>query len=577
VTPPVARAAQAAKAAPSAPPTPAAEGSPSRDERLQALAEQTFDLLVVGGGITGAGAARDAALRGLKVALVERRDWAAGTSSRSSKLVHGGLRYLQTYQLGLVRESTAERAVQLRMAPHLVQPCEFMMPVYQEHKHSLWFINLGLWLYDALALFRVPRLHRKLEAARTLARQPGMRPDGLEGSVTYFDAATDDARLTLENVLDAEALGAVTLNHAPVIALLREQGRYVGARVRDGLEGSSVEVRAHLVVNTTGPWTDRLLALNDPPAAPLLRPTKGAHLVFSRERLPLELAVAMVHPRDGRAMFAIPWGDEVYVGTTDIDYQGSYDRPYCGVDDRDLILEVANHYFPGSHLQPADIRGTWCGLRPLIAPAEQIHASKVSREHVLLGGEDGLLTMTGGKLTTYRLMARELVNRAVKLLRGRKLVDRSAKRCRTRKRPLPGAQGLSGKTPLADLTRDLGARYALAPPLARHLVDTYGSRAAAVAELAGGPADLTPLCPSQPVLPVEVDHAALREQVGTLEDFLGRRTQLLFRAPQQTLEIAPQVAERLGQHLGWDAAQREEQVRRFVEEVRGSLVCTQET
>jgi glycerol-3-phosphate dehydrogenase len=564
-------------APPPAPSTPAAQGRPSRDERLRALAEQTFDLLVVGGGITGAGAARDAALRGLKVALVERRDWAAGTSSRSSKLVHGGLRYLQTYQLGLVRESTAERAVQLRVAPHLVQPCEFMMPVYREHKHGLWFINLGLWLYDALALFRVPRLHRKLEAARTLARQPGMRPDGLEGSVTYFDAATDDARLTLENVLDAEALGAVTLNHAPVTALLREQGRYVGARVRDELGGASVEIRAHLVVNTTGPWTDRLLALDDPPAAPLLRPTKGAHLVFTRERLPLELAVAMVHPRDGRAMFAIPWGSEVYVGTTDIDYQGSYDRPYCGVDDRDLILEAANHYFPQCHLQPADIRGTWCGLRPLIAPQEQMHASKVSREHVLLGGEDGLLTMTGGKLTTYRLMARELVSRAVKLLRARKLADRSARRCRTRTRPLPGARGLTGKTPLADLARELGQRYALALPLARHLADTYGSRAAAVAELAGGPDDLTPVCPRQPVLWVEVDHAARHEQVGTLEDFFGRRTQLLFRAPRQALEAAPQVAERLGRHLGWDAARREQQVRRFADEVRGTLACTQQT
>ncbi len=545
----------------------------TRTERLEALTGEPFDLLIIGGGITGAGAARDAALRGLRVAIVEQRDWAAGTSSRSSKLVHGGLRYLQTFQLGLVRESTAERAVQLRVAPHLVRPCEFMMPVYADHKHGLGFINLGLWLYDALALWRVPKRHRKLRPARTLARQPNLRNEGLRGSLTYYDAATDDARLTLENILDAEALGAVTASYTRVVELLRKDERVVGAVVQDAHTGERRPVRAQLVINTTGPFTDRLLGLQDADHRPLLRPTKGAHLVVPAARLPVQLAVAMIHPRDGRPMFAIPWGPHVYIGTTDIDYQGDFDRPYCGADDRDLILEVANHYFPEAHLTPADIVGTWCGLRPLIAPAENMQASRVSREHILQGGEDGLLTMAGGKLTTYRLMARELVNRAVKLLRRAGRLEREITGCTTRKRPLPGSEGLADAKDVLALADRLTAQTELPPGLARHLADTYGSRVEAVLARIEEPSDREPLCPSQPVLRVEVDHAVLAEQACSLEDFFARRTQLLLRAPEACLTAAEETAERMGALLGWDEDRRQAEIAALESEVRGSLAC----
>ncbi|MDY0001930.1 MAG: FAD-dependent oxidoreductase, partial [Polyangia bacterium] len=291
----------------------------SRDDRFARLGEKQLDLLIVGGGITGAGAARDAALRGLRVALVDKGDWAQGTSSRSSKLVHGGLRYLETFQLGLVRESTAERAVQMRLAPHLVRPLEFMMPIYEGQKHGLHFINLGLWLYDSLALFRVPKRHRLLKGRRALSRQPNLRPDGLKGALTYFDAATDDARLTLENVLDAAALGAITVSHARATRLSKDDsGRVTGAEITDTLDpgGRKVSVSAHLTLNTTGPWADELLRMAGPTERPLVRPTKGAHIVLRAERLPLQLAVALIHPKDGRPVFAIPWGAQVYVGTT---------------------------------------------------------------------------------------------------------------------------------------------------------------------------------------------------------------------------------------------------------------------
>lgn len=550
---------------------------PTRADRFAHLGAEPFDLLIIGGGITGAGAARDAALRGLKVALVDKQDWGAGTSSRSSKLVHGGLRYLQTFQLGLVRESTAERAVQMRVAPHLVRPLEFLMPVYEDHKHGLCFINLGLWLYDSLALFRVPRRHRVLRGRKALDRQPNLRTEGLKGALAYYDAATDDARLTLENVLDAEALGATTVSYARATQILTDEaGRVTGAEVTDVLQPTAppVAVRAHLTVSTTGPFTDELLRLRDPGHKRLLRPTKGAHIVLRAERLPLQLAVALLHPRDRRPMFGIPWGPHVYVGTTDIDYDGDFDRPHCGADDRDLILEALHHYFPEAGITPADIVGSWCGLRPLIAPEEETTASAVSREHLLFGGETGLLTMTGGKLTTYRLMARELVNKAVKLLKRSGRLERPVAPCRTRGRPLPGAVGLStGQTDLEAVAGRLTEKERLPPALSRHLAATYGVRAPAVLGYAEEPGDREPVCPTLPVIWAEVDFAMAEEHALRLEDVLGRRTQLLLRAAEDALAAAPAVAARMAERLGWDAARQAEELAAFEAEVRGCLAC----
>ena len=302
-----------------------------------------------------------------------------------------------------------------------------------------------------------------LKGPKALSRQPNLRTEGLKGALTYFDAATDDARLTLENVLDAASLGAVTVSHARATRLLvDDSGRVTGAEITDALDpgGRKVTVSAHLTLNTTGPWVDEVLRLAKPQGKPIVRPTKGAHIVLRAERLPLQLAVALIHPRDGRPVFAIPWGAQVYVGTTDFDYQGDFDHPFCGEDDREVLLEALAYYFPEAGITPADIVGTWCGLRPLIAPEEEMKASAVPREHVLLGDEaGGLLTMTGGKLTTYRLMARELVDRAVKLLRRAGRLSHPVTGCRTGSRPLPGAVGLTtGQTDLATLSEPSGKR-----------------------------------------------------------------------------------------------------------------------
>jgi glycerol-3-phosphate dehydrogenase len=545
----------------------------TRTELFDHLEHESFDLLIVGAGITGAGAARDAALRGLKVALVDQGDIGGGTSSRSSKLVHGGLRYLAGFQLGLVRESTAERWVQMTLAPHLVRPLEFLMPIYDFHKHGRTFIGMGLWLYDALAMFRVPR-HRSYKGRRALTRQPNLRTDGLTGALRYFDAATDDARLTLENALDAEVLGATVASYAKLVAFRTDAAGHVhGAEVQDVHSGRTVSVKAQLVLNTTGPWTDEVLGLRAPQPKPLLRPTKGAHLVFSADRLPVEAAVVLVHPRDQRPMFAIPWGPHVYVGTTDIDYTGDLARPFAAEDDRELILEAANTYFPEAALTAADIVGSWCGLRPLVAPEKgKAPSSRVSREHILMGGEDGLITMTGGKLTTYRLMAKWLVDRAARFLRSgppRRAVPGST----TKRRPLPGAVGLAEAGGLTGLRDRLAAQPGVTGEVAQHLVDGYGTRAEAVLAAARGTEDLALVVPGNPVTWAELTHAVTAEHATTLEDFLGRRTQLVFRAPEASLTVIDAVADRMGALLGWTPERRGEEIAAYRAEVAGRLRC----
>ncbi|MEM1418691.1 MAG: glycerol-3-phosphate dehydrogenase/oxidase, partial [Myxococcota bacterium] len=368
-----------------------------------------FDLVVVGGGITGAGVARDAARRGLRVALVEQRDLAYGTSSRSSKLVHGGLRYLEQGEVAMVFESVSERRTLMHLAPHLVAPLPFLFPVFESSKKSLLVIRAGMWIYDALALFRSYRRHVTLGREGVIEAEPGLRREGLRGSPLYYDCATDDARLTLETALDAAEAGAVVATGARVRRLVKNvRGEISGVVVESTLAGRdagrTVSLEARVVVNATGPWTDAVRKLSSLPGKErrrLLRPTKGVHVVVDRAKLPVQHAVVCVHPDDGRVLFALPWGDRSYLGTTDTDYRGAPEDVAATGEDVAYLLAAARHYFPEHPLAREDVLSTWAGLRPLIAPeGAGLSASDVSREHEVLTDADGLVTVAGGKLTT---------------------------------------------------------------------------------------------------------------------------------------------------------------------------------
>lgn len=553
-----------------------------RRDLLSRLSDEVFDLLVIGGGITGTGIARDAALRGLKVLLVEKSDLAIGTSSKSSKLIHGGLRYLQQAELGLVFESVSERTRLLRLAPHLVRPLEFLVPAYRGQFPSRTMLHGGLLLYDALAKFRVPGRHRMFRRDAILEQEPLLRRARLTGGVTYFDATTTDARLTVENALDAQRNGATILTYAKVVGFLTQtdagQDRIYGVELVDELEpGAPIAARAKVTINATGPWSDlvfRLLSRNQP--APLLRPTKGSHIVLDWEKLPIRRTVVMTAPQDHRVLFAIPWIDpecsaasRTVIGTTDTDYHGSPDRVACDADDATYLLACVQHAFPETSVTKEDILSTWSGLRPLVMPdAKGLSESQISREHRLIH-RPGLLAIVGGKLTTYRKMAAEVVEAAYEQL------GHVAPPCPTEDRPLPGAQGLPPREqPLDPIDPIRLGLLAMNHPqldaqVCRHLAQEYGTRALPLVEnaLRTKPALLRRIEPELPFVYAEIDLAVEEEFALRLDDVLSRRLPLLLLSRDQGLAVAEAVAAHMAPLLGWSTQTQAAEVARYQDTV----------
>jgi glycerol-3-phosphate dehydrogenase len=399
---------------------------PARKDALARLSGENFDLLVIGGGIVGAGVARDAAMRGLSVALVEKSDFASGTSSRSSRLLHGGLRYLAQGRLRLVRESGTEKMVLRRIAPHLTRPMPFVFPTYRGTEWKLWKLRIGVKLYDWLSAGRNFESSRSMRPPEVEQLLPGLNPSGLTGAVRYFDAVTSDARLVIDTLRSAARHGAAVLNYASFDGAERRNDRW-HCRVTDRLTNTSLDVTARTVVNAAGAWADRF-----PQSRVKLRLTKGVHLVVPRGRLPVpECAVMTEGPR---ILFAIPWGERTILGTTDTDYSGDLDSP--GVDDADVryILDVVNRSFPAGKLTASDITATWSGLRPLIADPSG-RPSDISRAHQIHMTEPGWIDVAGGKLTTYRLMAEQTIDRVVGHL------NVSVPACTTATEPLLPAAG----------------------------------------------------------------------------------------------------------------------------------------
>jgi len=367
-----------------------------------ALESHIFDLLVIGGGITGAGVARDAAMRGMSVAIVEKGNWANGTSSRSSRLVHGGIRYLEHGQIGMVRESVREREILLRIAPHLVKPLEFTWPVYEGARLPKWKLIIGLSIYDALAGKRRGRRHHSLDRDGVLALEPRLKTKGLKGGASYFDAATDDAGLTRANVISAVEHGAIAVNLAMMESITRSHGRADGALVRDLEGGGTVRVAAREIVSATGPWQ--------------AKGTKGSHIVVPRCRVGNENAVTITSPDDGRVMFVLPSHSETVVGTTDLRTSESPDDVEISDAEVAYLLRAVNGYFPEARLTRDDVARTWSGIRPLAMAPDGASPSSIPREHRIARNEAGVIVVTGGKLTTYRSMAIEIVDMVEKAL-----------------------------------------------------------------------------------------------------------------------------------------------------------------
>lgn len=508
----------------------------ARDETVRSLSGRTVDLLVIGGGIIGAGIARDAALRGLSVALVEQDDFAAGTTSRPTRLIHGGLRYLELFDFALVRSDMREREILLRIAPHLVFPLPFLLPLYRP---SLWYqakLRIGMQLYDALSLDKSLPRRKWLDRDETLATEPSLDPDGLLGAWRFYDAQVPLVeRLVIENVVDAAAHGALVLNHAKAISYLRSGDRVGGALVRDRIAGTDVEVRARLTVNATGPWLDRTIAPLRKNAKPLLRLTKGIHLVTPRAT---KQAHVLFAKRDGRLFFVVPWLDATLVGTTDTDYDGDPANAAATEEDVRYLREEARRAFPNA---PFDkVHYTWAGVRALVRE-EGVSEGQVSRKHALFDherrdGVTGVLSVVGGKITAYRDIAEEVTDFASRKIRRDPTPSSDAKRPRslTATTLLPGADG---------------------------------SRERAIASLAERDPTLAgPLCSHHDGVAAEVLHAVRSEWAMTIGDVLLRRIMLGLQACQG-IECVDAVAARMAELLGWDVDRRRAEIESYRREI----------
>src|SRR5690242_7734157 len=544
-----------------------------RGAMLGRLASERFDVLVIGGGVTGAGTALDAASRGLRVALVEARDLASGTSSRSSKLIHGGLRYLEQFDFKLVYEALRERDLLVsKLAPHLVKPVSFLYPLYKKVVERP-YVGAGLVLYDSMEGTRrpVPR-HRHLSARGALKRAPALSPDRLAGAMLYYDAQVDDARHTLTVARTAAAHSAVIGTRLSVVGLLRSAERVTGARVRDEESGRVLEVSAEAVVICAGVWTDLVHELAGVHAGYKVRMSKGVHIVVPRSAVDAD--TGMILRTEKSVLFFIPWGEHWIVGTTDTDFAGDRAEPVATEEDIEYILAAANRVLARPLIR-ADVTGVYAGLRPLVDAAADNGAkpaagkanggkanggkptTKLSREHVVDTPVPGLASIAGGKFTTYRLMARDVVDAAVADF------DREVPGSVTEQVPLLGADGLAAVQPaVGRLAEDYGVPRAAV----EHLLGRYGTLAAEVLELVKSDAALgRPLAPGHPYLRAEVAYAVSHEGALHVEDVLMRRTRLFIESADSGAAVAAEVAALMGRPLGWSRRRRAAETRRYLD------------
>ena len=538
------------------------DSPPWRELVRRRLQVEAFDVAIVGGGITGAGIARDAAMRGLRVALVEAGDFAGGTSSRSSRLIHGGVRYLEHGHLHLVFESSRERRVLLRIAPHLVRPLAFTWPVYRGARVGRLKLAAGLGLYDVLSMFRNVRRHERLSKRDVLDREPTLRAEELVGGARYYDASTDDARLTLANILAAVESGAALLNHARVTGFEMVGGRVRGVRAHDSVGGDEFTIRAETIVNATGPWSDEIRALESRIERASVSGSRGAHIAVPRTRVGNRDAVTMIHPHDGRVMFTLPAGDQTIIGTTETPTAPNESESRASQADVAYLIAAANAYFPDAKLEPSDVIAAWSGIRPLARQRAPDDVGSASREHTIVRGPKGVVHVTGGKLTTYREMASQVVD----LFAGPEAgADRTAQVA------LPG-----GERPVEERLAE--ARESIDDDLVRHhLVLSYGSRWRDVWSLGNERPELRErLSPGHAVIGAQMMYGVEQEMAMTLGDLLIRRTHLAFELPDQARSIAPKVAAVVGPLLGWTSSDQASAIDHFAKEVQRTFGFSKE-
>jgi glycerol-3-phosphate dehydrogenase len=489
---------------------------------VEALTDGTFDLLILGGGITGAGVALDAVLRGFRVALIDKGDFASGTSSASSKLIHGGLRYLEHGAFGLVYEALHERRLLLQNAPHLVHPLRFVLPFYKDSRVPPWKWRLGLTLYDLLAGAGNIRRSHGISLRHLRADFPGLLAQGLSGAAEYHDAQMDDARLCIEVLRTAAGLGACVVNYVEAVAFEQGAGRISGVRAVDRIGGRELLVRCRQVLNATGPWVDTVCRLAGDDSGPHLRPTKGVHLVAPDRGFPC--AFLLLHPADGRVFFVIPWLGKTLIGTTDTLAEEGPDALHVTDEDISYLLDAHNHFFRPP-LERGDVLNAFVGLRPLIGTRVG-EPSSLSREFHLFTSRSGLLSVAGGKYTTYRHMAEVITDTVAKRI-GRR------DRCRTRRHHLDGAPDGPWPEFLDGASAVLRSRHGLSETAARHLVGRYGRRAADVAAYLKRDPNLSEVVtPAEPDLQVEFAYQRDHEMAVAPADFLLRRTRLGLFHPE---------------------------------------------
>lgn len=533
----------------------------TRAANLDRMRGEIFDVAVIGGGITGAGVALDAASRGLSVALIEKRDFASGTSSRSSKLIHGGLRYLEQFHFGLVRESLHERAVMSRMAPHLSRPLEFLVPIYSSAARSPLGANklklrAGLWLYDLLAGRRNIARHRWLSREDALKLAPALEPTGLRGAFVYYDCLTDDARLVIEVIKAAAAHGAAIANYAVARGLRKNDDGLSSVQIEDVLGGRSYELHARVVVNAGGVWSDEVSRLSDASSPTKLRPSKGIHVVTLAEKFQNQTAVLIPSLGEQRFLFVIPWHGRTVIGTTDTDYEGELNEPVAEPDEVNRVMESAERAFPAAKLSSEDVISTFAGLRPLVRADHKQSTKELSRKEEIFESESGLITITGGKLTTWRRMAERVVDLISKRFESNGL--RSAPHSSVTNRIRLAGESIDNDS------AGPAAEYDVSASTVEHLMNTYGGNYRGVLDITRESEEMKKtLVRDLPHIEAEVVYAARYEMAATVEDVLARRTRITLLASDHGRSCARRVATLIGHELGWPHAEIELAIKDF--------------